>query len=221
MTTPPARARAALRTALTTGLVTCLVVALSACAGSSLDTGGKGYVSGDGTVTVVDSADREPPGAEVAGETLAGDPVALSDLRGKVVVMPVWGSWCAPCRAEAPALAEAARDLEDDGVVFLGINARDPARDNAIAFARRFDLPYDSLYDPDGEVLLAFHGTLPPQTIPSFAVIDEEGRIAGRILGEASTATLYGVVEEVLGRELDSTAPDSTAPDGDGRSAAS
>lgn len=184
-------------------LAAVVVVALPGCAGpSSLDTGEKGYVTGDGTVTVVDAADRETPVAEVAGQTVSGDPVALSELRGKVVVMPVWGSWCAPCRAEAPALAEAARDLEDDGVVFLGINTRDVRRDDAAQFVRRFEVPYESIYDPDGEVLLAFHGTLSPQTIPSFAVIDEEGRIAGRILGEASTATLYGVVEEVLGREL-------------------
>jgi thiol-disulfide isomerase/thioredoxin len=176
---------------------------LSSCTGaSSLDTGGKGYVSGEGTVTVVDAADRREPLAEVAGATVAGDDVALSDLRGKVVVMPVWGSWCAPCREEAPALADAARDLEDDGVVFLGINTRDVARDNADRFVRRFDLPYDSLFDPDGKALLAFHGTLSPSTIPSFVVIDEEGRIAGRILGEATTSTLYGVVEDVLGREV-------------------
>ncbi len=189
-----------MRTAVTAAGV--LAAALSACAGSSLDTGGKGYVSGDGTVTVVDAADRQPPRVEVAGEDLSGDPVALSDLRGKVVVMPVWGSWCAPCRAEAPALAKAARDLEDDGVVFLGINTRDVVRDNAQRFVQRFGLPYDSLYDPDGKVLLAFHGTLSPSTIPAFVVFDGQGRIAGRILGEATTATLYGVVEDVVGREL-------------------
>ena len=180
-----------------------LVAALSACSGSSLATDdGAGYVSGDGTVTVVDAADREEPRGEVAGENLSGGPVALSELRGKVVVMPVWGSWCAPCRAEAPALAKAARDLEDDGVVFLGINTRDVVRDNATRFVDRFRLPYESIFDPDGETLLAFHGTLPPNSIPSFVVIDQQGRIAGRILGEASTSTLYGVVEDVVGQPL-------------------
>lgn len=194
-------------------LAAVVTVALAACSGSSLDTGGKGYVTGDGTVTVVAAADRRTPLTEVAGRTVGGDPIALSDLRGKVVVMPVWGSWCAPCRAEAPALAQAARDLEDEGVVFLGINTRDVRRDDAAQFVRRFALPYESIYDPDGEVLLAFHGTLPPQTIPSFAVLDGQGRIAGRILGEASTATLYGVVEEVLGRDLgDEAAAPSSAP---------
>jgi thiol-disulfide isomerase/thioredoxin len=192
--------------AVATALVAALAVAvLTACTGSSsLDTGGKGYVTGDGTVSVVAAADRKPPLTEVAGPTVSGGRASLSELRGKVVVMPVWGSWCGPCRAEAPALAAAARDLADDGVVFLGINTRDVARDSALRFERRQDLPYDSLFDPDGNVLLAFHGTLSPSTIPSFVVIDRQGRIAGRILGEATTATLDGLVEDVLGRQVES-----------------
>jgi thiol-disulfide isomerase/thioredoxin len=184
-------------------LATVSAAAVAGCAGSSsLDTGGKGYVTGDGTVTVVDAVDRKPPLTEVKGPSVDGRTVSLAQLRGKVVVMPVWGSWCGPCRAEAPALADAARDLAHDGVAFLGINTRDVARDNASRFVRRFDLPYDSLFDPDGQALLAFHGTLSPSTIPSFVVIDPQGRIAGRILGEATTATLDGVVEDVLGRDL-------------------
>ncbi len=200
MRTTTQRARATVPAVL---LAAVLSVLLAACTGSSsLDTGGKGYVTGDGTVTVVDVTDRRAPLAEVAGESVSGGAVSLSELRGKVVVMPIWGSWCAPCRAEAPALADAARDLEDDGVAFLGINTRDVARDAAAAFVQNHDLPYESIYDPDGETLLAFHGTLSPSTIPSFAVIDQQGRIAGRILGGASTSTLYGVVEEVLGRKV-------------------
>ena len=180
-----------------------LAAVLTACTGSSsLDTGGKGYVSGDGTVTVYEAADRADPLAEVAGPGVVADEVSVAQLRGKVVVMPVWGSWCGPCRAEAPALAAAARDLAEEGVAFLGINTRDVVRDKPQRFAENFDLPYDSIFDPDGEVLLAFHGTLPPNSIPSFVVLDAEGRIAGRILGEASTATVYGVVEELLGRDL-------------------
>lgn len=99
-------------------------------------------------------------------------------------------------------LAEAARDLEDDGVVFLGIDSRDPDVAAVKAFEDRFEIPYDSIYDPDGETLLAFHGILPPQTIPSFVFLDTEGRVAARILGETDRSTLYGVVEDVLGKEL-------------------
>jgi len=117
--------------------------------------------------------------------------------------MPVWGSWCGPCRAEAPMLAEAARDLEDDGVVFLGIDSRDPNEAQVRRFLERFDIPYDSIYDPDGITLLSFHGTLPPNTIPSFVFIDAEGRVAARALDSMTRSTLYGVVEDVLGRKVD------------------
>ena len=164
-------------------------------------------MSGDGTVTVVDPAERQEPKGEVEGDTIDGSPVSLADHLGKVVVMPVWGSWCGPCRAEAPMLAEAARDLEDDGVVFLGINSRDENTAKVQAFEDRFEIPYDSIYDPAGQTLLSFHGILPPQTIPSFVFIDAEGRVAARVLGEIDRSTLYGVVEDVLG-----TVPSDSGP---------
>jgi thiol-disulfide isomerase/thioredoxin len=185
-----------------------LSVATGCGGGSGLSAGDQGFVSGDGKVTVLDAADREEPQAEVAGETVDGDEVALADHLGKVVVMPVWGSWCAPCRAEAPLLAEAAKDLEDDGVVFLGINSRDPNVTEARQFVDDFAIPYDSIHDPDGRTLLAFHGTLPPQTVPSFVFIDAEGRVAGRALDKIGRSTLYGVVEDVLGHPLSSEQPE-------------
>jgi thiol-disulfide isomerase/thioredoxin len=98
-----------------------------------------------------------------------------SDLKqylGRVVVLNVWGSWCPPCRAEAPMLADAARALSKKGVVFLGINSRNPEQAGPRAFERRYRIPYDSIYDPDGQTLLAFHGTLAPNSIPSTVIID-------------------------------------------------
>jgi thiol-disulfide isomerase/thioredoxin len=177
---------------------------LVGCGGSSFSAGEQGFVSGDGKVTVLDEADRAEPKGEVAGETVDGEPVSLADHSGKVVVMPVWGSWCGPCRKEAPMLAEAARDLADDGVVFLGIDTRDPDPAAARRFMEKFDIPYDSIYDPDGKTLLAFHGTLPPLAIPSFVFIDAEGRIAARAIDDSmSRSTLDGVVEDVLGRPVE------------------
>lgn len=170
---------------------------LAACGGSGLTSGDQGFVGGDGTVTVLAVADRAEPDGEVAGETVDGRSVSVADLRGKVVVMPVWGSWCGPCRAEAPMLADAARDLEDDGVVFLGIDSRDPNTAAVRRFEDRFDIPYDSIYDPDGETLLAFHGILPPQSIPSFVFLDTDGKVAARVLGEIDRSTLYGVVDDI------------------------
>lgn len=175
-----------------------LSLALLAGCGSGVEgTGDAGYTRGDGAITVLPVADREEPGA-VTGETLEGEKVSLASYDGQVVVLNVWGSWCPPCRKEAPFLAEAARELEDDGVVFLGINTRDNSRDNALAFQRAQDLPYTSIYDPDGRTLLAFRGTLPPNSIPSTVVIDREGRVAASVIGEVSSAnTLLDIVEDV------------------------
>lgn len=171
---------------------------LGGCTGAELTSGEQGFVGGDGTVKVLGVADRQPPDGAVAGETVDGEQVSVAQHAGKVVVIPVWGSWCAPCRAEAPMLADAARDLEDDGVAFLGIDSRDPDVASVRRFEERFEIPYDSIYDPDGTTLLAFHGILPPQTIPSFVFLDADGDVAARVLGEIDRSTLYGVVEDLL-----------------------
>ena len=76
------------------GLAVVPLLALAACSGSEFSAGEQGFVSADGKVTVLDPEEREAPRAEVAGETVAGGKVSLDDHRGKVVVMPVWGSWC-------------------------------------------------------------------------------------------------------------------------------
>ena len=178
---------------------------LAACSGSGLTSGDQGFVGGDGTVTVLAVADRAEPDGDVAGQTVDGKHVSVADYRGKVVVMPVWGSWCGPCRAEAPMLADAARDLKDDGVVFLGIDSRDPDTAQVRRFEDRFDIPYDSIYDPDGATLLAFHGILPPQTIPSFVFLDADGKVAARVLGEVDRSTLYGVIDDIRHGKAGST----------------
>ncbi len=122
----------------------------------------------------------------------------MKQYAGKVVVLNVWGSWCAPCRKEAPTLAAAARDLAKDNVVFIGVNTKDASVDNALAFQRSYRVPYPSFYDPSGRTLLAFHRTLPPSAIPSTVVIDKQGRVAASILGEVPTArTLVDLVQDV------------------------
>lgn len=170
----------------------------ASCADEIGSSGDQGFVAGKGIITVLDPADRKEPG-EVAGETLDGEQVSLDDYAGQVVVVNVWGSWCGPCRKEAPMLAEAARDLADDGVAFLGIDSRDPSPSAARAFVRRFDIPYPSIYDQQGRTLLAFRGTLNPNAIPSTVVVDPQGRVAGSVLGEVSRTTLEDLVEEARG----------------------
>jgi thiol-disulfide isomerase/thioredoxin len=183
------------RTAL---LVATALIGSGAAAGCSNKVGSsgtQGFVSGNGVINTLPAAERKAPGP-VSGESLDGKPLALSDYAGKVVVVNVWGSWCGPCRAEAPMLASAARELGKKGVVFLGINSRNPERAAPQAFVRRYGVPYPSIYDPDGRTLLAFRGTLPANAIPSTVVIDKRGRVAASVLGEITRTTLEDLVQE-------------------------
>ena len=186
----------------TTALAAVLLAStgLTACSDDVGSSGDAGFVSGKGVITRLAVDDRKEPG-EVAGETLEGEPISLEDFEGKTVVVNVWGSWCAPCRAEAPDLVAASEELAADDVEFLGINSRDLERAAAQAFQRRFEVPYPSIYDQQGRTLLAFRGTLSPNAIPSTVVIDAEGRVAASVIGEVSRSTLVGLVEDVMAGE--------------------
>ena len=161
-------------------------------------TGDKGFVTGDGTVSQVPAAERGEP-VTLKGTDLDGRDLDLATLRGKPAVVVVWGSWCTPCRAEAPDVVEAARRLKGEADV-VGVNIRDPSTSQAKSFVRRFAVPYPSFYSPDGQALLAFSGTLTPNSIPSFVVLDAQGRVAASIIGVLpSTTTLVDLVGEVAG----------------------
>jgi thiol-disulfide isomerase/thioredoxin len=187
-----------IRRCLATVTVALVATVLAGCSSDLGSSGEQGYVAGRGVITTLPAADRQKPG-EVAGTTLDGDQISLDDYAGDVVVVNVWGSWCSPCRSEAPMLAAAARDLAGDEVAFLGIDSRDPSEPAARAFVRRFDIPYPSIYDQSGRTLLAFRDTLAPNAIPSTVIIDRQGRVAASVLGEITRTTLYDLVDEVSG----------------------
>jgi thiol-disulfide isomerase/thioredoxin len=134
---------------------------------------------------------------DLVGQTLDGERFSLGDHLGEVVVMNVWASWCAPCRAEAPALASVASDLAGRGVQFVGLDTRD-SDVSARAFATTFGVGYPSLIDRDGRLQLLFSDSLPPQAIPSTVVIDRQGRVAARALGRVSESSLRGMIEPLL-----------------------
>lgn len=177
-----------------------LLVLLAGCTTSGADEGTRsagqdGYVGVQRNVTQIPPADRtELP--TVTGASLDGTPLSTADFRGQVVVVNVWGSWCAPCRAEAPALQKASVATRGRAQ-FLGITTRDNDPAQARAFVRAFGITYPSIYDPDGTALLVFAGTLPPAAIPSTLIIDEQGRLAARVLGEISELTLVAMIDEV------------------------
>lgn len=159
----------------------------------------QGYVSGDGTTTIVAQSERKAA-PDLTGTTLEGDQFALADHLGEVVVLNVWASWCAPCRAEADDMQKVAAEFEGRGVQFVGLNTRD-SQAAADAFVDRFALTYPSVVDTDGSRQLLFHETLPPAAIPSTIVIDRQGRVAGRAIGEVDRSRLLGMIEPILAEE--------------------
>jgi len=173
---------------------------LAACSAAPSQPAGTSFVAGDGVVTLVAPQDRQSPVA-VSGATLEGSRLDLTTLRGAPVVLNVWGSWCAPCRREAPTLEAAKQKLEPQGVRFVGVDTREDDAAQALAFQRRYGISYPSLVD-DGGLLLALRGAVPPSSIPSTLVLDAQGRIAARISGPVpSVTTLVDLVADVRGRQ--------------------
>jgi thiol-disulfide isomerase/thioredoxin len=170
---------------------------LAACSASSGGGSGTNIVAGDGTITMVPASDRHAP-VELRGTTLESNPFDVAALRGHAAVLNVWGSWCAPCRKEAPQLEAASVQLKAKGVQFVGINVKDPDPAQAIAFQKTFGITYPSVVDSSGELLTALRGAVSANAIPTTLVLDTQGRIAARISSVTTTATLVGLVDDVI-----------------------
>jgi thiol-disulfide isomerase/thioredoxin len=160
-----------------------------------------GYIEGS-SVTTIPPADREPApefGGPILGED--GTEFNISEAQGDIVVLNVWGSWCPPCRKEAPALQAVHEELANDGVRFVGVNTRDYNTTDALRFEEEFGITYPSVVDTDGRRLLAFRDTLPPNAIPTTLVIDRGGNLAARVLGEVTETTLRELIGDVLAED--------------------
>lgn len=178
-----------------------LLLAVTGCTADANDPtqsgGQQGYPDVGRRLTLVPPEDREAPIPEVTGADLDGTgTLSTRTYAGKVVVINVWGSWCPPCRKEAPDLQSASVETAA-AAQFLGITTKDRQTAAPQAFVKEFGVTYPSIYDPDGKTLLAFAGTLPPSAPPSTLVLDREGRLAARVLGPISKTTLVQMVNDV------------------------
>jgi len=134
---------------------------------------------------------------EFSGTLLGGGEFSSTELSGDIAVLNFWGSWCAPCRVETPEFQEVYADVRDDGVEFLGLNVKETSEQFALAFIDRFGIEFPSLFDPRGEVALAFRD-YPANFIPSTIVLDRDGRVAAVYTGEISQDDLRRVLDRLL-----------------------
>ncbi len=160
-------------------------------------TDGKDFVQGDGGVHEVAVADRGRP-VGFTGKDLDGKPLSLAALRGRPTVISVWWAGCPPCRKEAPLLVGAQKQL-GDRAHFVGVDVRDGGTAAPKTFESQFGITWPSFYSPGGEALLAFPGTLTPNSIPATVVLDPQGRVAASIIGAVpSQLTLVQMVQDVM-----------------------
>ena len=154
----------------------------------------KGLSAADGIVEY--QAGQRPLAPDVTGTSLTGSTIKLSGYRGKTVVLNFWGSWCAPCRGEAPTLAALDQQYGSKGVAFLGDDVGDtPA--NALAFTQRAGITYPSFSDNGYLVVADFSvaGVAVSDT-PTTVVIDKTGHVAGMVLGAASYGQLTTLIND-------------------------
>ena len=142
------------------------------------------------------AADDRVPLPPVAGPTLDGGQLDVADLRGRVVVLNSWASWCAPCREEVPSFVALADGRDPGDVALVGLNVRDQAS-AANAFVADFRIPYPSIVDAEGELLSTIPG-VPPSALPSTVILDREGRIAARIIGVTDSGELAALIDAIL-----------------------
>lgn len=122
-----------------------------------------------GLARALDKGQNAP---EIALKSLAGEQVKLSALKGKVVLVDFWASWCAPCRESMPVLEKLSKSYKDQGFIVLGVNI-----DNDAEAARKFlkDLPvsFPVVTDTQKQVAKAYA----PPTMPSSYLIDRQGKV--------------------------------------------
>jgi thiol-disulfide isomerase/thioredoxin len=153
------------------------------------------FVAGTPAGSVIPVEDRAA-GPSFSGTLLGGGRFASSSLRGKVAVINFWGSWCPPCRVETPEFQQVYASDRARGVEFVGVNVKDD-RQLAQAFLTSKGITFPSLFDPRGEVALAFRD-YPANAIPSTIVLDQAGRVAAVYTAAVTQQDLRTVLDDVV-----------------------
>lgn len=181
-----------------------LIAALAACTNDPLadqyrEGDNKGFIAASGFEVEEIPADERTEPIEFEGVLDIGGTATSADYAGDVLVVNFWYAACAPCRVEAEQLEDAHETFEGQDVSFLGVNLYDGAEASR-AFADKYGVTYPSaLATEDGSIKLAFAGQTPLNAVPVTLVLDTEGRVAARIIGQLDDASiLEALVRDAL-----------------------
>ena len=169
--------------------VVLLVLMLTAC---GREISGQQARDNEMGLLILAESDR-PPVPAITGEALGGGPIGIADFGGKVVVLNAFASWCPPCQQELPVLAAAEKQYPN--VQFLGLDVQDND-EAALGFLAAEGATYPVIKDPAGDLLAQFTIN-PAKGLPVTFFIDEQGRVAGRILGKVTTESLAAAIKSL------------------------
>jgi len=141
--------------------------------------------SGPGVAQKVDQGRKVPAPKLDLPRLDAPGRLSLASLRGKVVVVNFWASWCHPCAQEAPVFEAAYRQWSGRGVVFVGVDSQDFSGD-AKRFARRHGISYPIVHDGPGKSVSDYGVAAFPETY----FVDRRGRVVASVIGRADAADL-------------------------------
>lgn len=139
---------------------------------------------------------RQPAAPQVTFVSLQGEKITTADLRGKVVLVNFWATDCAVCVREMPAITATYNKYRERGFETIAVAMRHDPPNYVLAYAGNNRLPFTVALDPMGELAKAFGDV---KLTPTTFVIDRQGRVVTRILGEPDFARLHVLLEEKLG----------------------
>ena len=130
------------------------------------------------------------PAPDFTSRTMDGQTVQLCDLKGKVVVLDFWASWCGPCLRELPSIEKLHREYKGKDVIMLGVNAEDPADARALVQDRQYTFP--TLLDEARNITRLYQ----IRAIPTVVVIDPRGTVSEHFVGVRSERDLRAAIQQ-------------------------
>ena len=148
-----------------------------------------------GAIAAVSSMTITRPAPEVRFNALSGEPFVTSELRGKVVVVNFWATWCPDCIKEMPKLVDTHRKFAGRDYETIAVAVRQDKPEDVVRFNATHALPFRIALDRSGEVAREFGNV---RITPTTLVIDKKGKILQRYVGEPNWSELHKLIEREL-----------------------